>query len=186
MSSPKTFSVGHSNHSWETFAHLLDLAGVNTIIDIRSNPRSRYHHFNQRELKARLEHIGLPYVYLGDQLGGQIEGSYRDTAQSPTFREGLDQVRTIALRCRPALLCAEHEPLECHRFLLVARALAKTEMDVAHILRDGSIESQQQTEQRLLRLTRMDNEDFLTTAEGRLAAAYLKQEQRLSGLRRQK
>ena len=68
MSLPKTFSVGHSNHSWETFSRLLDLAGVDTVIDIRSNPRSRYHHFNKRELKARLENVGLPYVYLGDQL----------------------------------------------------------------------------------------------------------------------
>ena len=186
MSLPKTFSVGHSSHSWETFSRLLDLAGVDTIIDIRSNPRSRYHHFNQRELKARLEHVGLPYVFLGDQLGGQIEGSYQDTAQSPTFQEGLDQVCAIALRCRPALLCAEHEPLACHRFLLVARALAKTGMEVAHILRDGQIESQQQTEQRLLRLTRMDSEDFLSTVEERLAAAYEKQEQRLSGVGRQK
>ena len=186
MSSPKLLTIGTSNHTWDAFYRLLELTGADTIIDIRSLPRSRHRHFNQRELKARLEHAGLPYVFLGHHLGGHNTGNYEEVAQSAPFLEGLARVRDIGLRCRPVLLCAEGEPLQCHRFLLVARALVKMRVEVAHILRDGSIEEQWQTELRLLRVTRLDTGDLFSTAERRLEAAYAKQEQRVTGAARRK
>lgn len=189
MPSPTLMTIGTSNNSWEEFRRLLELAGAEAIVDVRSRPYSRHRHFCQSELKARLEHVGLPYMFMGHQLGGLNEGAghtYAEVARSPTFLEGIARVREVGLRCKPALMCAEAEPLRCHRFLLVARALAASGTGVAHILRDGTIEPQWETELRLLRITRLGGDDFWTTAERRLSEAYLRQEQRVIGAGRRK
>ena len=70
------------------------------------------------------------------------------------FVEALAKVAAMAARTRPAIMCSEHEPLACHRCLLVGRRLAEHGNDLAHILRDGTIEPNAATEDRLLALTR--------------------------------
>jgi hypothetical protein len=47
-------------------------------------------------------------------------------------------------------MCAEREPLDCHRCLLVARALKERGVMIGHILVDGTIEPHAATEERLL------------------------------------
>ena len=49
-------------------------------------------------------------------------------------------------------MCAEREPLDCHRCLLVARELAARGVAIGHILHDGAIEPHAATEARLLAL----------------------------------
>jgi uncharacterized protein (DUF488 family) len=44
-------------------------------------------------------------------------------------------------RFRLALMCAEKEPGECHRALLVSRRLVDRGVEVLHILADGRLES---------------------------------------------
>ena len=50
-------------------------------------------------------------------------------------------------------MCAEREPLDCHRCLLVTRALAERGLRIGHILHDGAVESHTATERRLLELS---------------------------------
>jgi len=69
-------------------------------------------------------------------------------------------------------MCSEREPLDCHRCLLVARALAARGASIGHILNDGAIEPHATTEQRLLRLADADNDLFASGQQERLAAAY--------------
>jgi hypothetical protein len=69
-------------------------------------------------------------------------------------------------------MCSERDPLDCHRCLLVARALAARGVSVGHILHDGGIESHAATEQRLLEGAAEDNDLFTTGQDERLAAAY--------------
>jgi hypothetical protein len=57
-------------------------------------------------------------------------------------------------------VCSEHEPLSCHRCLLVGRRLAARGNDLAHILRDGTIEPNTATGERLLALTRQTDADL--------------------------
>jgi uncharacterized protein (DUF488 family) len=71
-------------------------------------------------------------------------------------------------------MCSEREPLECHRCLLVTRALAARGLNVGHILHDGTIEPHAATEQRLLALERADEDLFVTGQNERLAAAYFR------------
>lgn len=181
-------TVGHSSHDWPTFLRLLDRAEIGVVVDIRSNPVSRLPHFNRMALKEHLNAAGVGYVFLGLELGGRPRSGgvpdYEKMATSPIFADGIARVEEMAARTRPALMCSEHEPLTCHRCLLVGRRLVERGVSVAHILRDGSIEPNEVTEDRLLALTGQTERDLLATREDRLRAAYRVQGLRIARVRR--
>ena len=76
--------------------------------------------------------------------------NYDRLAAKPSFNDGIERVLRGASRKTIALLCAEKEPLECHRTLLVGRALAERGVRIEHILADGTRESHDRTMDRLL------------------------------------
>ena len=176
------FSVGHSNLTWDQFRSLIETPDIGVVLDVRSSPSSRLYHFHKNELRYRLNSIGVSYLHLGDQLGGRLASGapdYETMAATAPFLDGIAQVLEIAGRCRPALLCSEHEPLECHRCLLVARHLVEHQgAHVVHIQRDGKIEPHEYTEDRLLSKWGGGGDLFRTRAE-RLSAAYRLQARKL-------
>jgi uncharacterized protein (DUF488 family) len=177
------FTIGHSSHDWPTFQQLYERADIGAIADLRSKPVSRFPHFNRAALRQRLNLSGVAYLHMGNELGGRAKGGgaldYERMAASVLFVDGIAQVERIAARANLALLCSEHEPLTCHRCLLVGRRLAERGVSVGHILRDGSIEANAATEERLLVLTRQTERDLLASRADRLAAAYRSQELRI-------
>ena len=182
------FSVGHSNHDWSTFKRLLETADIGAIADVRSSPASRLPHFNRSALKVRLNASGIAYVFLGLELGGRPRGGgppdYEVMAASPLFAEGIEQVEQMAPRTRLALMCSEHDPLTCHRCLLVGRRLVERGGTVAHILRDGTVEPNEHTEDRLLSLTRRKERDLFAPRADRIAASYRTHGLKIAGPRR--
>jgi uncharacterized protein (DUF488 family) len=178
----EVLTIGHSSHSIEHFLALLHGAGVTAIADVRSAPHSRHvPQFNHDALKATLRDAGTAHVYLGRELGGRPQNrqQYRDgvadyekIAASETFQAGLRRVLDGAATHRVALMCAEQHPLDCHRCLLVGRALAERGARVRHILPDGAAATQADIEAELLRRTGRDKEDLFMSPEERLAAAY--------------
>jgi hypothetical protein len=188
--SARVWTIGHSNHDWPRFEKLLEAADITAVADIRSSPHSRHAHFGRVALRAKLTASGVAYVFLGRELGGRRPGGdlvdYEQMAKSPVFLDGLARVEEIASRSRLALMCSESEPLACHRFLLVARRLAERGVEVAHILRDGRIEPQAETEQRLLKLTGLTEADLLASRAERLDGAYRAQNLRLAGRARER
>jgi uncharacterized protein (DUF488 family) len=186
MQSLDLLSIGHSNIPAERFLALLQGAGVNTVADVRSTPHSRFcPWFSQKPLSAMLQAAGIDYAPMGDALGGRPRHDrlYRDgvadyeaMAIEPDYVAGLDRLLDMAARSRLCLMCAEREPLDCHRCLLVARSLAERGIAVGHIVHDGAIESHAAQERRLLAL---DEEAVPHTCDlfapgqhDRLAAAY--------------
>lgn len=189
------YSIGHSNIPAERFVAMLRAAGANAIADVRSTPASRFCPWfsakNLAPLLAREEMIYLPY---GAALGGRplspelyCDGvaDYEAMARQPDFQAGLERLVADAARCRAkrriCLMCVEREPLDCHRCLLVARALAARGFAIGYILYDGTIEPHAATERRLLELESdgidpldlFATGDLLTTGLGeRMAAAY--------------
>ena len=171
------FTVGHSNHPPETFINLLVRHGVDEIIDVRSAPYSRYTpHFNHDALQNSLDDIGIAYAYLGGELGGRpadrssYDGDgrvrYDRVADSGDFDDGIRRVIRAADERHVALLCTEKEPLECHRTLLVARALAERGVAVQHILADGALESHGEAMTRLVEAHKLPPEgDMFRTRE---------------------
>jgi uncharacterized protein (DUF488 family) len=183
--SPETtdvFTIGHSTHSWERFVALLRSAKVTAVADVRTTPYSRhYPHFNRDDLREELRSDGISYVFLGKELGGRpserkfyCEGvaDYEKMAQASEFSRGLDRVIEGAKKYRVALMCSECDPLDCHRCLLVSRALIQRGVRVNHILDDGSIVSHAKIEETLLGLSGRNTDDFFAPLSERLAAAY--------------
>jgi len=175
-------TIGHSNMPAEHFIGLLRGAGVNALADIRSTPASRHFPwFSKKNLAARLQQEGMLYLPFGDTLGGRPRDAdlYRDgiadyeaMARRPEFHSGLDRLLAAAAQHRLCLMCAEREPLDCHRCLLVARALAARGLGVGHILHDGTVEPHAAIEQRLLAEYGEVADLFRAGQRDRLAAAY--------------
>jgi uncharacterized protein (DUF488 family) len=147
------FTLGHSRHTAEHFVTLLREIG--TVVDVRSQPVSRWApHFDRDVLARLLKARGVDYVFLGDQLGGRPVGRqfYRDDgsvdyarrAAAPDFEEGIQQLVELARSRRTAILCAEEDPTRCHRRLLVSPALARHGVVVVHVRGDGRLEPEPQ------------------------------------------
>jgi uncharacterized protein (DUF488 family) len=145
-------TIGHSNHSIHHFLGLLRRHGVDIVVDVRSQPYSRFaSQFNRELIEPTVVGAGFSYVFLGEELGGRQLGriTSRDerialadeVAKLPGFERGLRRVLDGAVRYRIALLCAEEDPTECHRRLWVARALQKRGSTVEHIRGDGRIDA---------------------------------------------
>ena len=156
MTTHPIFTIGHSNHSLENFLALLSKHRVTAVADVRSAPWSRFNaHFNRNELAAALKARGIHYVYLGRELGGRPEDptlyddggrvSYERVARTSNFRAGVARVVGGAATHRIALICAEKEPLDCHRTHLVAKEFDADGVEVMHILADGEIERHART-----------------------------------------
>lgn len=175
-------TLGHSNASWDEFSYALDQFDIGCVIDVRSSPRSRWQHFNKPQLRVRLNRIGISYIHLGNDLGGMpVSGptDYATRRGTVAFGTGIANVLGIAARCKPALLCAERDPLHCHRFLLIARHLhSLPDVEVFHIRHNGTLETQEQAEQRLLAQHKLPD-DLLSDRTQRLAEAYARQERKL-------
>jgi uncharacterized protein (DUF488 family) len=176
-------TIGHSRHSWERFTALLAGAGVETLADIRSAPRSRFSpHFNKDAMHAALAAGSVEYVFYGRELGGRPQSpalytdgvaDYEKMAASPEFRLGLERLMEAAARQSVAVMCSEADPLECHRCLLVGRVLAEVGADVRHVLASGTIVTHRDAEDRLLSLANLAEPGLLALSrETRLSQAY--------------
>jgi len=176
------FSIGHSNIDAKRFIAMLRNAGVNAIADVRTIPASRrFPWFSKKNLEARLATEGMAYAAMGDTLGGRpaddslyCDGvaDYEAMAATPKFQSGLDRLIAAAAAARICMMCAEREPLDCHRCLLVGRSLAARGLGIGHILHDGTIEPHTVTEQRLPALTGESCDLFASGQGETLAAAY--------------
>lgn len=175
-------TIGHSTLPLETFLAILERAGVTAVADVRSSPFSRrLPYFSKDELRPALKANGIKYVFLGKELGGRPRASnlycdgianYEKMAQEPEFLKGLDRVMGGAREHTIVLMCSEHDPLDCHRCLLVGRALAEHDLSVGHILNNGRVAEQQEIEEKLLILSGGSSDDMFATREDRLAEAY--------------
>jgi uncharacterized protein (DUF488 family) len=176
------FSIGHSNLAAERFTAMLHAAGADTVADVRSVPASRFcPWFSARNLAPLLAKDGMAYLGFGETLGGRprdhslyCDGivDYEAVARTPGFAAGLDRLIAEVERHRLCLMCSERDPLDCHRCLLVSRALAARGLTIAHILHDGAIEPHAATELRLLRLESAESDLFAAGQNERIAAAY--------------
>ena len=184
------FTIGHSTHTFETFVSLLRSNAVTALADVRSAPFSRFNpQFNRDALEAGLKAQGIRYVFLGRELGARSDDptcyengrvQYQRLAQTALFQSGLERVMQGALKHQVALVCAEKEPLECHRTLLVARALVERGVDVAHILSDGRLERHDATMARLLDLVGLPQQDLFRTREQLIEEALRRQEEKVA------
>jgi uncharacterized protein (DUF488 family) len=189
-SRPVVFTIGHSTHAQSVFIALLRQYDITALADVRSAPFSRFaRHFNKNTLAKDVKTDGIKYVFLGRELGARSNDPslydrgrvrYARLAETDLFKRGIARVVHGAEDNRIALMCAEKEPLECHRTPLVARALCERGLDVMHILADGTLEPHEAAMDRLLELTGSPREDLFLTRQDLIADALAKQEEKIA------
>ncbi len=162
MAPAKTiFTVGHSNLEAADFLSLLARAGIEIVADVRSLPQSaRFPQFSQQALENLLRGKNIAYKFFGEELGGRPDDpaayfddgrvNYPARRRSFAFQTGLERLLKLAQEKTVALLCAEEDPLDCHRFLMISPELVAAGVPPVHIRKDGSRESQEAAENRLL------------------------------------
>ncbi len=188
--SQAVLTIGHSTHALPTFFALLRQHRVRVLADVRFVPYSRFNpQFNREPLAEALVAQGVHYVYLGDALGGRSEDPacyengrirYDRLAATDLFKDGLNRIVRGAVKCRIVLMCAEKEPLHCHRTLLVSRALDEQGLDIAHIHADGLLETHGRAMDRLLDILKLPREDLYHTHDELIATAVARQSKRVA------
>jgi len=184
------YTIGHSNHTIDHFLDLLSQHQITAVADVRSSPYSRSNpQFNRETLRQSLAEQDIRYVFLGHELGARSKDRscydrgkvvYARLAASSLFQEGLRRLEAGLDGFRIAVMCAEKDPLECHRTILVARQLAAHGVDVGHILVSGSLEMHADAIARLRRRVKIPESDLFRNDETLSDAAYELQEQRIA------
>jgi uncharacterized protein (DUF488 family) len=185
----EVLTIGHSTLDYESFLALLREAKITAVADVRSSPYSRNDEFNRETLKSELSSDGISYVYLGTELGGRPENpeffcdgiaDYEKMAEDKSFKSGIKRVIEGARKYRIALMCSEHNPLDCHRCLLVGRALFESGIPVRHIVSDGRQISQTDIEEQLIKECGHGLDDMFAKGRARIAEAYRERARQVS------
>ena len=157
MSKRQLFTVGHSNQSIEEFFQLLESQRIDSILDVRSTPYSKYTpQFNEEQLKTWLKTHGVLYVPFGKHFGARRSDCLKETefvkkgikeikpqvnfelgVTIPDFLSGVERLnKALDQNRRVSLMCSEADPLGCHRFSFISRYFYELGWDVQHIVRD--------------------------------------------------
>lgn len=175
------YTVGHSTQGFEPFLALLQKHGIQAVADVRSSPYSKmFPWFSKDEVKRRLSEHKIHYVFLGEELGARRDepccyvgarADYDLISKTPLFKKGLERIERGLNKMRISLMCAEKDPIDCHRTILVARH-AQAFTPVTHILIDGTLESHAELEGRLVSRMGRSDSDLFFSEEELLALAY--------------
>lgn len=186
----RIFTIGHSNLPSDVMIERLRSYGVSAVADVRSRPSSSIHpQFNREALVDSLKSAGIRYVFLGAELGARtldqscyINGKvqYRLLAATDAFKEGLARIEEGMQKFTVTLLCAEGDPLNCHRAILIARYLREREVSVFHILKNGALEDHEASLERLKDTLKISREHFFKTSEEITEMAYGLQEEKIA------
>lgn len=184
------YTIGHSTWPVHDFTAQLGQHGITAVADVRSSPYSRFNpQFNREALKRELADCGVRYVFLGDELGARSDDpccyvgdkvQYKLLAKTCSFESGLNRVIEGSKEHRIALMCAEKEPLDCHRTILVARELVNRGHEVVHILADGSLEPHPAAMRRLMDQLGMSGQDMFRSFDEIVDEAYSRQSEKIA------
>jgi uncharacterized protein (DUF488 family) len=184
------FTIGHSTHELSVFVDLLKKHNVQAVADVRSQPFSaRFPQFSRPALEASLKNNCIRYVFLGHELGARreeeccyLEGQarYELVAKTQAFHDGITRVLKGLRKYRLALLCAEKDPLTCHRTILVCRHLRGRDFQIQHILSNGSLESHGELEDRMLKTLGKSQPSLFVSRQEIVEQAYEEQGGRIA------
>lgn len=156
------FTIGYGDRSLKEFITLLNKYRINALCDVRSMPFSRYNpSFNKDRLENELKKSGIKYVFLGAELGGRpddlevyVDGkvNYELVSKTDKFKHGLKRINdALNLNYIPALMCAEKDPILCHRTMLITKHFKSNGVFIKHIIDKNKIETNSEFENRLVK-----------------------------------
>jgi len=152
------YTIGYGNRSFKEFVTLLQRYDIKYVVDVRSQPYSRFNpEFSKELFEKQLKQCGIRYIFMGDTLGGRpndstcyVDGKvdYAKLREKSFYQEGLDRIRAAwEKQLRFALMCTEIKPEECHRGKLIGNSLVEQQIDIAHIDETGKIKMQDEVNQ---------------------------------------
>jgi uncharacterized protein (DUF488 family) len=184
------FTIGHSTHDLSFFLDLLKMHDVQAVADVRSQPFSaRFPQFTRSNLEKSLKAHHIRYVFLGHELGARrdeaccyLDGQarYELVAKTSAFHEGMARILKGLEKYRLALLCAEKDPITCHRTILVCRHLRGRGFQIRHILGDGRLEAHDKLEERMLKLMGKSQPSLFISREELVEQAYEEQGEKIA------
>ncbi len=184
------YTIGHSNHTTERFLELLAAHGIEAVCDVRSSPYSQYcPQFNRESIEASLRNAGIRYAFFGKEFGARTDDAacYRDgrvdyarLGETEAFQAGVRRFKKAMQTLKVALMCAEKDPLTCHRTILVCRRLRPETDAIHHILDTGEIETQKEAEYRMMDSLKIVYPDLFHTEEELIEQAYDLQGQKIA------
>lgn len=156
------YTVGHSNHSLNYFMELIKDFSVNCIVDVRSVPASSYNpQFNKESLQLSLKDNDILYMYFGNEFGarhtefellnafGKVD--FEKVRNTKKFLSGVERLKSgLDKGYNISLMCSEADPFECHRFSMISYYLARNNFKVMHILKDKTMVTNDELEEKLL------------------------------------
>jgi len=176
------YTIGYSCFTVEEFCEALKKYKITALVDVRSQPFSKFKpEFNKDNLKLLLNNSGIEYVFLGKELGARTDApecktngkvSYCKLAEHKDFKDGLQRVNNGMEKFQIAIMCAEKDPITCHRTILICRNFKSENLLIKHILEDGELEEHSDSEIRLMKLCKLEQEDLFKSFEDRLKEAY--------------
>jgi uncharacterized protein (DUF488 family) len=134
----KIYTLGTDRRSEEDFTEILFAYNIQSLIDVRSFPRSKIPIFSKENLEDLLKREAIDYHFLGKQLGGFRKGGYTSYIITDEFNKGIDLIESIALYKMSVIICAEKLPWKCHR-KWISRELHKRDWEVDHIIDKGKV-----------------------------------------------
>lgn len=156
------YTIGHSNYSMEKLIYMLRYFDINTVVDIRGTPYSKYNtQFDKGVIDYTLTKEGFIYIYMAKELAAKRinkisynkEGysDFEKVVKEEDFKLGIKRLKDGCNKgYKIVLLGAMQDPIRCHRSILVGRELNKEGFNVKHILDDLSIKNQEYIDERLL------------------------------------
>jgi uncharacterized protein (DUF488 family) len=155
------YTIGYSCFKIDDFISVLKKYKINSLIDVRSNPNSKfYEDYNQSNLEKILKSHRIIYRNYKDEFGARQENQeyykkgyldFKEYTKSNSFLDGVRKIEEgMNLNYIFAFMCAEKDPSFCHRNIMVARVFHELGYNIKNILADGSFESQESIEQRLV------------------------------------
>jgi uncharacterized protein (DUF488 family) len=185
----KIYTIGHSTHTIEQFISLLVMHGITAVCDVRSQPYSKFNpQFNKENLRDELKKSEIAYIFFGKEMGPRSDNPahYKDgkvqyhwLAETKLFRQGLRRIKEGMKSYSIALMCAEKDPVMCHRMILVSRYL-RSDVEIFHILDDGTVENNRVSEKRLMEMFGIVQELFDSSIEYAIQRAYNKQSEKIA------
>lgn len=188
--SKNIFTIGYSSFSLEAFIETLKKYKISAVADVRSTPYSQFKpEFNRESLKEELSKNNIAYVFLGEECGARVNDpncyingkvDYDLVAKSQKFKAGIERIKRGMEKYKIVLMCAEKDPITCHRTILICRNLHYASVQINHILSDGRCENHKDSELRLLKLFNLSDPDLFRSDEQRLNDAYSRQGEKIA------
>ncbi len=138
MAEPIIYSLGSSSRTPGEFVDILKNYRIETLVDVRSFPTSRFEHFKKENLGRLLEENAITYVHLGKTLGGYRKGGYEAYMGTEAYRGGLEELEKLARISPTVFMCAERLPWRCHR-RFIGQSLKTRGWRVVHIIDTGRV-----------------------------------------------